>query len=134
MEPAAPPSKELQLAVRPSEHDQLAREGVDVVQQMPRLASFAQMLVHPEMAQFIDENMKDWESCRNTICLLKLGQSLCAMMGGPDHCSGYALAGAMGRVLRSPEHRQAMVAMMRRFMEEEETETVAGPERHTLLE
>jgi hypothetical protein len=113
-----------QIVRSSDDRERLEREGAAIVRHLPRVARFAQMLVHPEMAQFLDETMGDWDSCCNTICLIKMGQSLCNMMGGPEQCSGLALAGAMGRVMQSAEHRQAMATMMRQFMGQQ----VVGPQ------
>lgn len=107
-----------QLSLDETALTRLETEGRTVVKHQPRLAKFAEMLAHPEFAEFFDRNFQTWDDCETSIMLLKMGGNLRELMqqSSGEEVSGHQLAAAMSQVMSQAETRQYMVARLKDFM------------------
>ncbi len=82
------------------------------------LKKFALMLSHPEFEEFINTYFQTWEDCKESIMLLKTGQSLKEMVvkqSGRD-LTGNELAKMMQDMVGHESTRSFMVQKMIEFM------------------
>jgi len=114
-----PHSKQLTVAVDTDTLDALEKEGRTLAKYRPRLAKFAEMLAHPEFAEFFDQNFQTWDDCETSIMLLKTGASLRSLMSqsSGEEISGHQLTAALAQAMNHSETRQYMVARLRAFVQ-----------------
>lgn len=111
-----PESKQLSVAKIDDETMlQLEMKG-RVVQ--PRLSKFAEMLAHPEFAEFFDQNFQTWDDCQTSIMMLKMGSKLKTMLqnSSGQEVSGHQLAAAMSHIMNHSDTRQYMVSKLKEFI------------------
>lgn len=113
-----------QIVVRGSDDpaelaETLEHQGRMVAKTYPRLARFAEVLAHPDFAEFFEQNFSTWDDCEQSIMLLKMGahmKTVVAQSTG-EEVSGHQLAAAMDQVMHQPDTRQYMVKSLKEFMQ-----------------
>lgn len=105
----------------------LAQQGRELQQTCPKFAQFAQIISHPEFANFFDTHFQTWEDCRTSIMLLKLG-ALVKQYLGPES-SGQEILAVMHQALSDGTCRQEMVRLMRQYEHGHSLATIKSPEK-----